>query len=659
GGGVDSYVRGGNAYVENDGSAAANNNIVTVNAGNIGDEIRGGSARVEGDGSSAANGNTVTVNAGSVYDVYGGYAEVGDGSAAVNNNTVSIIGGSYVDSYYNYINGGFAFVINGAAAAANNSVIIDNSRVESNVYGGYANVDGDGSAAAAYNTVSITNSYVSCVYGGHAYVDGDGPAVAANNTLIIADSYVDGEVLGGYAYAGDSAIAINNTVTVIGNTVFGYSLYGGYTNGAGAGDAFTGNTLNLRSGSIRAGNGGVGNFQYYNFVFPVTQTVPVLTSGGAVVLGDGNGTGSTVTGVNTTGSSAPLKAGVSITLIQAVTLDDTDFTQTQTQGQHGIGLRYKWALEADTANNKLIATVLGIDANPQTKILSEGAAAGAILARQGAENINGALLNGLQEGKIEAIASVFGGSSKYDTGSSVEMSIFGAALGAAKKFASFDAGAFIEYASGSFDTEHKGLKGDGETTAIGIGIVAKKDVKEDVYIEGLIRAGQVSNDYKSKIVDTMGTVFNTDFDYSAMYFGISLGGGRIFKVNEKVNVDAFAKYALTSTGGGDADLSSGNKYEFDSILSNRIKAGAKGEYKINDKFTPYLALSYDYELSGDINAKIDGYEVEEPSLNGGTFSGGLGVNAKAAEKLTLDLSINGYSGVREGVIGSLQVKYEF
>ncbi|MCL2145392.1 MAG: autotransporter outer membrane beta-barrel domain-containing protein, partial [Endomicrobia bacterium] len=311
----------------------------------------------------------------------------------------------------------------------------------------------------------------------------------------------------------------------------------------------------------------------------------------------------------------------------------------------------------DIIDNTLMAAVVNVNMNPQTKILSEGAAAGAILAGQGADNINSALLSGLQEGKAEVIASIFGGSSKYDTGSSVEMNVFGITAGIAKKFNSTSAGIFAEYSDASFDTEYNGSTGDGKATATGVGVLVKRDMQEDIYIEGLVRAGQLSNDYKTKLDDGLGTT--ADFDYSTTYFGLSLGVGQILKINEKINIDAYGKYALTSVGRSDADLTTGEKYKIDPTISNKIKAGAKGEYKISETIKPYLSLAYDYELSGDVNAKIDGYEVEAPSLNGGTFSGGLGVSAKLAEKLTLDLSAQIYSGVRDGVTGNLQVKYQF
>ena len=662
GGSIEHTVHGGYASAETSGSAAANNNGIIINGGNIHYSVgffycvSGGYAYADTFGFVEANNNEIIINGGSInYTVHGGYAEgssgIGSVTANINNNSVTV-------------NDGNVFSVSGGRACSyiatvnNNNVTVNGGSIAENVSGGEAFKYGAGGGMLMFNNNSVTindGSIAGNVYGGIIYTD-DAAVAAGNNSVIINGGNISGDVYGVYIHNnadGTRRNAVHNTITLSGAPIFALSggIYGGGIAYAAAGnDAFTGNTLNVRdySGLFL---GSVQNFEYYNFVFPVTHPGVVLVVSTAT-LSDGAGRSSIVT-AGTHGGKDPLAVGTVVTLIYALDyLDDTNFTQTQAEGMHGAFLRYLW--ELDTAGDNLTAKVLKVDAIPQAKILSEGVAAGAILAGQGAENINSALLNGLQEGKIEAIASVFGGSSKYDTGSSVDMSMFGAALGAAKKFGSFDAGVFIEYASGSFDTQYSGLKGDGEATAIGVGILAKKDVNENVYVEGLIRGGQASNDYKTKVSSA-----NADFDYSSMYFGFSLGAGRIFEISEKINVDAYGKYTLTSIGSGDADLPTGNKYEFDSILSNRIKAGAKGEYKISETIKPYLALSYDYELSGDINAKIEGYEVEAPSLNGGTLSGGLGLNTKIAEKLTLDLSANVYSGVREGVTGNLQVKYQF
>ncbi|MCL2145523.1 MAG: hypothetical protein FWH43_08555, partial [Endomicrobia bacterium] len=454
-------------------------NSVVINTGTVGSYVYGGYSS-----SGSVTNNSITVNGGVNSIMYAGYSD-GDSNSTGNILTIN--------------NGTVSFIIAGRAYNGNaigNMVIINGDTVANDyVLGGYSN----GSGNATGNSVIINSGTVSNYYyiaGG--YIDLGATGNATENSVAINGGTINSNVAGGMAYTGS---ATNNIVTISGNPVFGASIgiYGG-ARSSGSGDIFTGNTLNVYNYK-GSSFGRVQNFEYYNFVFPVDQSGPVLSVSTAT-LGDGAGKSSVVTAGTLDGKNR-LTVGATRILIEADYLDDTDFTQAQAEGMHGAFFRYLW--ELDTAFNRLTAKLLSVDIIAQTKILSEGAAAGAILAGQGADNINGGLLSGLQEGKAEVIASIFGGSSKYDTGSSVEMNVFGIAAGIAKKFTSTSAGIFAEYADASFDTEYNGSTGDGKATATGIGVLVKKDMQEGAYVEGLIRAGQLSNDYKTKIDDGLGT----------------------------------------------------------------------------------------------------------------------------------------------------------
>ncbi|MCL2389920.1 MAG: autotransporter outer membrane beta-barrel domain-containing protein [Endomicrobia bacterium] len=636
------YAKGGSG----DGNATTDGNTVIITIGSeVNKDVDGGYAYAYGTGIAAASGNTVKIDSSTVHkNVCGGEAYSESGNVTTSSNTVNVIGSS---TYY--LAGGYNIsYLGGGGASDNNAVNIIGSTMGDKVVGGYARaVYGGNAVTASGNTVKIDSSTVSnYVYGGSAE-SFSGTATANGNSVTIIDSVVHNNIYGGSAKSsiGGTATANDNTVTIIGaptlSTVY---ITGGYVETIGAA-YHTGNTLNVKT-VAGTSIGGIYNFENLNFYIPTD-----MGDGGTMlnVAYAVNITSSTI-GVGINGLSSALNVGDTVTLITSTNGITADGVNTTASGLAGISAICEFDIDWDA--NNLYAIVTSKTSNKQTKILSEGAAAGAIMVLQNRDNINSSLLNNLQEGKIEIVGAFFSDNSKYDTGSSIEMSAFGASAGIAKKFAAFDAGAFIEYASGSYDTECVSAKGSGDANAIGAAILAKKDINEKVYVEGIIRAGQITNDYKSGL----GT--SADFDYSAIYFGMSLGAGYIFEVSEKISVDAFGKYAHTNVGSGEADLAAGEKYEFDSVLSNRIKIGTKGEYKINDKIKPYLSLSYDYEISGDVTAKLDGDEVETPSLNGGTITGALGASAKVAEKLTLDLSAQIYSGAREGFAGFLKAAYK-
>jgi len=605
-------------------------------------------------------------------DVFAGIGKANNNSVYVLNSTVGYIMGSRISSWDTdavtaelHANGNTATVIDS---------VISNGSGFGSIFASYCTAYA--STFANDNKLYIKGGRFSgvIIYGAWAWSETgkEGRLARANNNSVIIENVSSAQncrIFGGRAhgnYDGGQIQAINNTVTIIGDLDINESIiYGGYAENAGTGgaDYFTGNTLNAKNGHIKAY--GIGGFENYNFyIQSLDASMPIIS------VSSGNGAAFFIAGVNEAIDISSLNIGMCLSQDIKLTGDETIVLiksglgfegapkASQVAAQQGFAWLNVFDIYVDTNTKTLNAGFIKRIINPQTKSLSEGVAAGAILAGQGSDIVNSGLLSGLQEGKIEAVGALFGGSLKYDTGSFVEMSVFGAAAGFAKKFSGFDAGAFIEYANGNFDTEYNGIKGDGQASAIGLSIIAKKDVNEKVYVEGLIRGGQLSNDYKTKLSDKM-TGETADFDYSSIYFGFGFGAGYIYKVSEKINIDGFGKYMLTSIGGGDTDLKNGDKYEFDSVLSNRIKFGAKGEYKINETIRPYLSLSYDYELSGDVNAKIEGSDTESPSLNGGTFSAGLGASAKVTEKLTLNLSAQVYSGVKEGVTGNLQVKYSF
>jgi outer membrane autotransporter protein len=328
--------------------------------------------------------------------------------------------------------------------------------------------------------------------------------------------------------------------------------------------------------------------------------------------------------------------------------------------KQGVAWFNTFDIYVDTGVNVLNAGLIERTLNPQTKNLSESIAAGAALVGQGADVAAGLLAN-IGEEKLEVLGAVFGGSSKYGTGSSVEINALGLIAGAAKKFKPLTAGIFVEYADGSYDTEndfdgYDSVKGDGKASYMGGGVLVKKDIKGNFYIEGQARAGQISNDYKTGLSDGQGNT--ADFDYSSIYFGLNIGAGYKYKISESLSVKGYGKYIFTNVGGGEADLASGEKYEFDAVMSNRIKAGIKGGYEISEKVKPYIGIAYDYEISGEINAKIGGVKIAAPTLNGGTIQGEAGVSVKAAENLNIDISAQIYTGAREGFAGLLKLKYE-
>jgi outer membrane autotransporter protein len=113
--------------------------------------------------------------------------------------------------------------------------------------------------------------------------------------------------------------------------------------------------------------------------------------------------------------------------------------------------------------------------------------------------------------------------------------------------------------------------------------------------------------------------------------------------------------------GDSVRLSTGDPVKFKDVDSSRLRLGSRFAYAVNEYVSPYIGAAWEYEFDGRARASTNGFDIEAPSLRGDTGIGELGVVLKPSKDLPLsfDLGVQGYVGKREGVTGSLQVKYEF
>ena len=89
--------------------------------------------------------------------------------------------------------------------------------------------------------------------------------------------------------------------------------------------------------------------------------------------------------------------------------------------------------------------------------------------------------------------------------------------------------------------------------------------------------------------------------------------------------------------------------------------GKKGPVVATEFLSPYIGAAFEREFSGTARATSYGYSLDSPSLRGNTGIGELGLTITPSSKrpLALDLGIQGYVGKREGITGSLQIRWQF
>ncbi|WP_034627665.1 autotransporter domain-containing protein [Desulfocurvibacter africanus] len=638
-------------------------------------------------------GNIVNINGGTVdFGIYGGYHNgvATSGNISSNDNAVTI-GAAFAGSNSIDIYGGYARSANPWSMTASDNTVTINGGTARYVYGGFASLGGmvgPASATASGNVINLNGGSISSIMGGYATaLVLPGTHTASGNAININGGTVFNEVFGGYVGAPNGfGLATNNSVTISGSpNLTAASLCGGYLSMTTSGDAFSGNTLNIKTSGLTVNN--ISNFQYLNFYLPSSLSAgdTVLTVTGTADLTGSSGRSSTVN-VGIDGSSSPLQIGDTITLIDAGTLVTNSGLNSRASGTGMQGVTLIYNFDLTTENNKLLATVSAETAptvNEQTKALSEGFVSGLGIVMQGADVAAGQGMDSAVSAAKAGVAgsggapvgfgALSGGSVRYNTGSHVDMHsaslMAGLAWGANISLGRLTFGPFFEYGNGSYNTYNSfsyaaSVEGDGNTRYLGGGILGRMDLVNTgpghIYVEASGRAGGLHNEYESSdLRDAAGR--SAEYDSSSTYYGLHLGTGYVWNITENASLDLYGKYFWTRQEGDSVTLSTGDPIDFKDVDSNRLRFGSRFSYTVNEYIIPYIGAAYEHEFDGNARASTNGYDIKAPSLSGDTGTGELGLayTPLASLPLSFDLGVQGYVGKREGVTGSLQIKYEF
>ncbi|MDR3158546.1 MAG: hypothetical protein LBU11_05970, partial [Zoogloeaceae bacterium] len=89
--------------------------------------------------------------------------------------------------------------------------------------------------------------------------------------------------------------------------------------------------------------------------------------------------------------------------------------------------------------------------------------------------------------------------------------------------------------------------------------------------------------------------------------------------------------------------------------------GARWSLDMTQAARFYLGAAWEREYDGKAKASAHGYRLPTPGLAGNTgfAEAGFTLNPTSAKPLTLDVGLQGYTGKREGVTGSLRMNYAF
>lgn len=687
GGSVSGWVSGGYARVnKGEGAATAERNTVSLKNVTLKRESSSGHAFSEY-GVATASDNTFLIGEGTTSNsrVIGGYANSFNNKAVTGRNNVVMSGGTV-----QAILGGNAVTDNSPALAEQNSVVVSGGLITRTVTGGRtvknqtkqetSNIE----LIARDNHVHVSGGTVEMnVYGSSSHhlintKTSGGTAIATVSSVSISGGTIRGNIYGGYseclhydkATASylpiSTALATHNTVTLSGAPVFGSDtrLYGGDGLGDATSDFYTGNTLNVFKYFGKTRVAGIANFQNYNFLVPST-----LASGSAYLQ----------TGELDLGSS-PRLGSVLVTADRAlpdnysVDLIRSDSAITGSGINRNIVIPQGVTLEYDgivtTTEKALNLTLKNPRAAGGSKAISEGRAASLALTVQGAHFLASRGIAAVRAATEDTagfatFGVMEGGSFRYNTGSHVDVKGVSLLVGVAAKVRIGDGllviGPAFEAAYADFDgysarTGGGSIKGSGYGRSAGGALLGRYQHDSGAYLDASIRAGVSYLSYNSGLRDSSGR--SADYTSEVPYYGLHVAPGWQWRMTEKATLDLSAAYLWTHMEGSTETLSTGDRVRFKEADSHRLRGGARFSYEAVQGVEPYVGASYEYELDGDARAGAYGHAFETPSLKGGTGVGEAGLYWKAGP-LFIDAGVQGYTGVREGVGGSLMVRLEF
>ncbi|WP_337393815.1 autotransporter outer membrane beta-barrel domain-containing protein [Phascolarctobacterium succinatutens] len=652
------YAYGG--YSEN---GNADENTVSISGSTVNGEVYGGKGYEE------CSGNTVIVNNSTINgEINGSYSENG----IAKDNKVSISGGSTV----NYVYGGYA-----DKGSVNNTVNIQDSTINGEVYGGYS-VDGNSES----NTVNISGSEILAdVYGGYTENDGAIAEKIQNNKVIFKNgAKIKGDVYGGYDKLSKANIT-NNTLEVVGKDNEAKSIQ---------------------------------NFDKLNFFITkdlIANDTMLKVTDTALI------------------NNAEIKAGVElgtklnendkINLITAGALKAENITTgTLTDGLINIDKGIKVAIGPD--GNKLVGVINGTtppggggttppggggttppggggttppggggttppggggttppggggttpgagslyaDADAKSPVETQSAAftmlnlGHDLLTTAGYENAALAV-DGEEEGSVNPFITMSANNQKLDTGSHVDLKAWNMNLGFAKKINNNSGkliiAPVIEYGRGSYDSYlDNGTHGDGDAHFWGAGLMAKQLNDDGLYYEGSLRAGRMSTDYQSAVAGGI------KYDSDATYYAAHLGMGKVVQLNDKDTLDYYGKLFYTRQQGDKVTVGTGATYYFDATTSLRTRLGARYTHQLSEKNAFYAGLAWQHEFDGESNAivatTLGSASAPAPSMKGDTGIMELGWRVNNSDKFELGLGVNGSIGKQKGVGFNLSLNFSF
>ena len=380
----------------------------------------------------------------------------------------------------------------------------------------------------------------------------------------------------------------------------------------------------------------------------------------------------TVVAITGVAGGSPLAAGHSVTLIDKVKGKPKSIKAAKVPV---VGATKKYDFTVAVAGGKLVATVNDVRANAAVTKLALSSQGGLTALNQATDSLTGAISGAAAAGKIAPGPTFFGTSSggqnlaynltagqeAWSRPGGSEAGAMTTGLGWSSLTSGGDllmVGSFIEkgrsdYHNFSGYSHLDATGGTLESNWQGAGLFSRFETANGFYLDGSFRSGRLNQDSGDR----------RDIGAKAQgltYWAGHAGLGQVWQFNNEVSLEGWARYTQTRLSGSGFDLTD-DRLRVEALESRRAQAGARLSWNPEERVRAYAGLAYEHEFDGGLKSSLRDVVVETPGLRGASGMGELGLSLNLAGEvpMSLDLGVQGWTGQREGVSGSLKLSFEF
>ncbi|MDR1041681.1 MAG: hypothetical protein LBR80_16265 [Deltaproteobacteria bacterium] len=227
------------------------------------------------------------------------------------------------------------------------------------------------------------------------------------------------------------------------------------------------------------------------------------------------------------------------------------------------------------------------------------------------------------------------------------------------------AGAFLEGGKGHYRYSLRPEGADpvslgGDMSYQAAGLFARYDFPEfstgHIYLQGAFLSGKSETEFEDRLFRP-----GTRYEMSRGFTGGSLAAGFIGWAGLEDTVDISFKYLALRMRGGAYVTSAGDRVDFEVGRSSRFRAGATWSHVISPRAGMHLGFAADWENDGRSRAFTYGREIPSGSLKGltGRLEAGVNFRPRIGSPISVSVTGAGFTGVKRGVSGSVNVGYSF